>query len=74
MPRILLVEDSKFCKLATQRTLTKAGHEVLTAEDGEEALRVASYGLPSGFIDKITAMDNVAMLLARLCIQTPFCT
>lgn len=46
MPRILLVEDSKLFKLATQRILAKAGHEVLTAEDGEEALRMAKKSIP----------------------------
>ena len=38
---VLLVEDSKFQKLANERMLNKAGYTVLTASDGEEALRLA---------------------------------
>jgi CheY-like chemotaxis protein len=41
MIKILLVEDSKFLRLATERALTRAGYEVSSAADGEEALRVA---------------------------------
>ena len=36
--KILLVDDSKFLRLATERALTRAGYQVLTASDGEEAL------------------------------------
>lgn len=31
---------------ATERVLTKAGHEVITAEDGEVAVRVAGESVP----------------------------
>src|ERR1022692_3436826 len=41
MIKILLVEDSKFLRLATERALTRAGYEMSSAADGEEALRVA---------------------------------
>jgi len=44
--KVLLVEDSKFMRLVSERTLTKAGYEVSTAEDGEQALRVANEKLP----------------------------
>jgi CheY-like chemotaxis protein len=40
--RVLLVEDSKFLRMATERTLTNAGYLVSTASDGEEALQVAN--------------------------------
>jgi two-component system cell cycle response regulator DivK len=43
---ILLVEDSKIQKLATARILIKAGFLVLSAEDGEEALRLAHEAVP----------------------------
>jgi CheY-like chemotaxis protein len=43
---VLLVEDSKFQKLANERMLHKAGHTVLTAADGEEALRLARENVP----------------------------
>src|SRR5438552_1790752 len=39
--KILLVEDSKMLRLANERVLVRAGYEVTTAQDGEEALRVA---------------------------------
>jgi CheY-like chemotaxis protein len=38
---VLLVEDSKFQKLTNERMLHKAGYTVLTAADGDEALRMA---------------------------------
>lgn len=41
MQSILLIDDSKFMNLANARTLAKAGYQVLTAADGEEALRIA---------------------------------
>ena len=37
--KILLVEDSRFLRLINERTLVKAGYDVISAEDGEEALR-----------------------------------
>lgn len=43
---VLLVEDSKFQKLANERMLHKAGYTVLTAADGEEALRLARENAP----------------------------
>jgi CheY-like chemotaxis protein len=46
MIKILLVEDSKFLRLATERALARAGYEVSSAPDGEEALRVAREKLP----------------------------
>ena len=41
-PRVLVVEDSKFLRIANERALHKAGYDVSTAADGEEALRVAN--------------------------------
>ncbi len=41
MIKILLVEDSKFLRLATERALARAGYEVASASDGEEGLRLA---------------------------------
>lgn len=43
---ILLVEDSKFLKITAERLLTKAGFTVITAEDGEEGLRMAREAHP----------------------------
>jgi CheY-like chemotaxis protein len=46
MIRILLVEDSKFLRLATERALARAGYQMSSAMDGDEALRMAHEGLP----------------------------
>ncbi len=45
--KVLLVEDSKFLRLSTERALTKAGYEVVCAADGEEALRLAREHSPA---------------------------
>lgn len=39
--KILLIEDSRLLRTTTERTLIRAGYEVLTASDGEEGLRLA---------------------------------
>ncbi|HXZ42827.1 MAG TPA: response regulator [Terriglobales bacterium] len=44
---VLLVDDSRFFRTATERTLVRSGYAVLSAVDGEEALRVAREKLPS---------------------------
>jgi CheY-like chemotaxis protein len=41
MTKILLVDDSKFLRMATERALQRAGYVVITAPDGEEALQIA---------------------------------
>jgi CheY-like chemotaxis protein len=41
MSKILLVDDSKFLRLATERALARAGYDVCTATDGELALALA---------------------------------
>jgi two-component system, OmpR family, alkaline phosphatase synthesis response regulator PhoP len=45
--KVLLVEDSKFLRVATEQALRKAGHEVVCAGDGDEALRLAREHLPA---------------------------
>jgi len=40
--KVLLVDDSKFLRVANERALSRAGFEVSTAADGEEALKVAN--------------------------------
>ena len=46
MKSILLVDDSRFMRMANERALTKAGYSVVTAGDGVEALRIANTGIP----------------------------
>ncbi len=58
METILLVEDSKFLRIATERVLTKTGYRVICAGDGEEALAQATAQLPD-----VVVLD---MLLPKL--------
>ena len=44
--RILIVDDDQDILTALKKRLTWMGHEVLTAEDGEQALRVAAEEQP----------------------------
>lgn len=43
---ILIIDDSRFLRLANERALTKVGHNVITASDGEEGLRLARERMP----------------------------
>lgn len=47
MLKILLVEDSKFLRMATEQALTTAGYEVISASDGDQALRLAREHAPA---------------------------
>lgn len=47
MTKILLVEDSKFLRMATERALARAGYQVSTARDGPGALELAGREKPS---------------------------
>ena len=44
--KILLIEDSRLLRITTERTLVRAGYEVITAVDGEEGLRLAVESKP----------------------------
>ena len=46
MKSILLVEDSKFLRKVIEAVLVKRGYSVVTASDGEEALRIAYGRIP----------------------------
>lgn len=46
MIKILLVEDSKFLRLATCRALCRAGYETCVASDGKQAVKLAREQLP----------------------------
>jgi CheY-like chemotaxis protein len=65
--KILLVEDSKFLRLATERALARAGYEVCSAADGEEALRMAQALLPDlilldMLLPKVSGLDVLKAL------------
>src|SRR6202158_4150511 len=68
--KVILVEDSKFIRVANERALSKAGYQVSTAADGEEALRVASDKLPDVILldmmlPKITGVEVLRGLKAN---------
>jgi CheY-like chemotaxis protein len=44
--KVLIVDDSRFLRMANERALVKAGHVVITAADGEEGLRLAQERKP----------------------------
>lgn len=46
MTKILLVDDSKFLRMAIERALAHAGYEVITAVDGTGALEAAQKERP----------------------------
>ena len=67
MTKILLVEDSKFLRLGTERALARAGYEVASTEDGESALELAKRSHPDVILldmllPKITGLDVLKAL------------
>ena len=46
MKSVLLADDSRFLRLATERVLVRGGYQVITAADGEQALGLAKAKLP----------------------------
>lgn len=68
--KVLLVEDSKFLRMANERALSRAGFEVSTAAAGEEALQVANDKLPDiilldMLLPKISGPDVLKALKAN---------
>jgi len=67
MTKILLVEDSKFLRMSTERALMRAGYEVCVAVDGEEALTQARKERPNVILldmllPKMTGPDVLKVL------------
>jgi len=65
--KILLVEDSRTIRVENERALVQAGYEVVWAEDGESALRVASEHTPDLILldlllPRISGMDVLRRL------------
>ena len=46
MTKILVVDDSKFLRMATERALARAGYIVSTADDGPKAIELAKNERP----------------------------
>jgi CheY-like chemotaxis protein len=64
---VLVVDDSRFFRTATERALVKAGYAVISAADGEDALLVASAKMPSLILlDMLLPKLDGASVLHRL--------
>ena|SRR5437660_6904621 len=67
MLKILLVDDSKFLRLATERALARAGYSVTSAADGEQGLAMAREDLHDlilldMLLPKMTGLDVLKAL------------
>jgi DNA-binding response OmpR family regulator len=65
--KILLIEDSKFQRIANERALVAAGYGVIQAGDGEEGLRVARESIPDlilldMMLPKVSGLDVLRAL------------
>ncbi len=65
--KILLIEDSRFQRIANERALLKAGYEVIHSADGEEGLRVAHENIPDlilldMMLPKVSGLDVLRAL------------
>jgi DNA-binding response OmpR family regulator len=60
---ILLIEDDRLLRRATERALVKAGHEVIGVGDGEDGLRVARETSPD-----LILLDMMLPTLSGLCL------
>ena len=68
--KVLLVDDSKFFRMANEHALSNAGFEVSAAADGEEALQVVNDKLPDiilldMMLPKISGPDVLKALKAN---------
>ena len=68
MPRVLIADDEESMRLLVARAIAMDGHEIVTAEDGAEALDILTR--EGGSFDllltdiKMPVMDGIALALA----------
>ncbi|MGD9839956.1 MAG: response regulator [Afipia sp.] len=68
MPRILIADDEESMRLLVARAIAMDGHDIVTAEDGAEALDILTRD--NGAFDllltdiKMPVMDGIALALA----------
>jgi CheY-like chemotaxis protein len=72
--KILLIEDSKFQRVANGRALVKAGYEVISAGDGEEGLRSARENIPDVILldmmlPKVSGVDVLRALKSDVLVK-----
>jgi DNA-binding response OmpR family regulator len=73
--KILLIEDSKFQRIANERALVKAGYGVIQARDGEEGLRIARENIPDlilldMMLPKLSGLDVLRALKGDALVST----
>jgi DNA-binding response OmpR family regulator len=73
--KALIIDDSKFQRLAIQRALSHAGYEVATASDGEEGLQTARTSRPDLIVldmmlPKVSGIDVLRALRGEAATQT----
>lgn len=64
--KILLVEDSRFLRMAIERALTRAGHSVISVADGREGLHAAQTSPPALIVlgMMLPGLDGTSVLKA----------
>jgi CheY-like chemotaxis protein len=72
--KVLLIEDSKFQRIANGRALIRAGYDVVYAVDGEEGLRVAHENMPDlilldMMLPKVSGLDVLRALKADILVK-----
>jgi CheY-like chemotaxis protein len=72
--KILLIEDSKFQRIANGRALVKAGYGVIHAGDGEEGLRAARESIPDlilldMMLPKVSGLDVLRALKVDVLVK-----
>src|ERR1700722_14426605 len=72
--KILLIEDSKFQRIANERALVKAGYGVIHAGDGEEGLRIARKDIPDlilldMMLPKLSGLDVLRALKGDVLVK-----
>jgi CheY-like chemotaxis protein len=70
--KILLVEDSKFLRLATERALARAGYNIASAQDGVEALRLAHAESPDLILLDMLLPKMSGLEVLKALKQDPF--
>lgn len=67
MTKILVVEDSRFLRIAMARALERAGYQIVSAEDGVQAIEVAEKEKPDlilldMLLPRVSGQDALAKL------------
>ena len=62
--KILLIDDDRLLRRVIERTLTKAGYELISCGDGEEGLRLATEASPDLILldMMLPGLDGVSVL------------